>query len=71
MSAAMQVAGLKTDARFSQMQTDTLFAASSTETELLGLVIDLRMSCARTQSTLAWFLALRQSYLVIFGEETR
>ena len=71
MSAATQVAGLKTDARPSQMQTDTLFAASSTETELLGLVIDLRMSCARTQSTLAWFLALRQLYLVIFGEETR
>ena len=71
MSAAMQVAVLKTDARPSQMQTDTLFAASSTETELLGLVIDLRMSCARTKSTLAWFLALRQLYLVIFGEETR
>jgi hypothetical protein len=53
MSTATQVAGLKTDARPSQMQTDTLFATSSTETTWLGLAIFLRMSCAPTQSTLA------------------
>ena len=71
MSVDTQVAGLKTDVRPSQMQTDTLFVASSSETAWLDLVIVLRMSCARTKLILAWFLALRQLYLVIFGEETR